>query len=438
MGVFMFSGLLGFWGLSKDGARNVSVHETSSPFSGPLQLEMDRGIAPPWAAGKKVTAYFRGASVVPVQKGDDVLAWFFSGMRRTPAVVKRCGQVVFMFDPEETVKFLTGEGYYTPRAPFYTKIPVNYSRLPRFMKSSLNRVFFSGSGKGGSAFPSWPAEASVEAVRFLFLKSIEAARGRKQKARPFWPRGKRHCAVLTHDIDGKSGFSHTAEIARMEEDAGFRSCWYVIGSRYKIDYKLLDALHGRGHEIGLHGVRHDNRIAFLPQGEIRKRIASCSALMERYEIAGFRSPSLMRSQRLFTVLSGEFSYDSSVPDTDVSSQMGPRSGCCTVFPYLPESSGSLVELPITVPQDASIMKRMDVASDPERALGLWKHKAEWIRSVGGLVNVNTHPDPHFSGNATMKKLYGKFLSALAQDEGAWRALPREAAAHWKGRATADF
>ena len=52
-------------------------------------------------------------------------------------------------------------------------------------------------------------------------------------------------------------------MAEWDEAEGINSAWYVVGSYYDIDHHMLSDLESRGHEIGLHGAVHDNRLADL-------------------------------------------------------------------------------------------------------------------------------------------------------------------------------
>jgi hypothetical protein len=116
-------------------------------------------------------------------------------------------------------------------------------------------------------------------------------------------------------------------------------------------------------------------------------------------------------------------YDSSFPDTD---PFEPHAGgCCSIFPYF---IGDLVELPITLVQDHTMW---DILRQP--GIDLWLEKTEWIRRHHGLVNVIVHPDYVLADERL--DLYERLLSALANYDDGWHALPRDVAGWWKARAS---
>ena len=138
----------------------------------------------------------------------------------------------------------------------------------------------------------------------------------------------------------------------------------------------------------------------------------------------FSNPSLLRSGRLFGILPQFFDYDSSIPDTEIYSPIGNHNGCCTVFPFF---INNLLELPLTIPQDAVLL---NLGFSPEKIFSVWINKLNWIKSIGALAVVNTHPDPHYSGNTKMSKLYEKFIENVVKDPNAWIANPCEIAEYW--------
>jgi hypothetical protein len=114
-------------------------------------------------------------------------------------------------------------------------------------------------------------------------------------------------------------------------------------------------------------------------------------------------------------------YDSSFPDTDpFEPQAG---GCCSIFPFM---LGDLVELPITLVQDHTLMEILQ-----HRTIELWVHKSEWIIANHGLINVITHPD--YLIDPDHLAMYERLLEFLAHQDGCWRALPRDVAEWWKLR-----
>jgi hypothetical protein len=121
-----------------------------------------------------------------------------------------------------------------------------------------------------------------------------------------------------------------------------------------------------------------------------------------------------------------FEYDSSYTDTDpYEPQPG---GCCTYLPYFNQS---LVELPITLPQDHTVFCVLD-----EPDAGLWLRKARHLRDRQAMVLVLTHPD--YARDPRVARGYRELLDALSEDDTGWQALPREVASWWRQRAASSL
>jgi hypothetical protein len=145
---------------------------------------------------------------------------------------------------------------------------------------------------------------------------------------------------------------------------------------------------------------------------------------ERWGAVGFRSPA---TQRDWTVISGlPFQYDSSSPDSDPFEPQG--GGCCSWLPFF---NGSVVELPITMPQDHTLFVILRARDGRP-----WIDKAEHIRARGGMALLITHPDYVEAGPVVLA--YEQLLGHFASDPGVWRALPREVAAWWRRRAASSL
>ena len=134
---------------------------------------------------------------------------------------------------------------------------------------------------------------------------------------------------------------------------------------------------------------------------------------------GFRSPATRRAWELMPQLG--FDYDSSYPDTDpYEPQAG---GCCSLLPFF---NRTIVELPITLPQDHTlftILRRSGAET--------WIEKTEAIRDRGGMALLITHPD--YMDDAALAA-YRCFLERFAGAVDVWRALPREVSDWWRRRA----
>lgn len=337
------------------------------------------------------------------------------------------GTVVAGFDPDHAIAELTRRHALTANRPLAARLPFNYRRVPAPIRAALRNLLTRRQAGTVEAYPAWPWEPSVEILRAVWLHARRAA-GDVADPEPFWPQGKRFAAALTHDVDSAAGLGRAASFAADERERGLRSCWYVVGRQYPLDESILDDLRAGGAEIGFHDVIHDNRIAFLPPAEIERRLDSVRELVERHEMEGFRSPSMMRTDALYEGLRGRFAYDSSIPDTAL---LPVRSGCGTVFPL--DWSGVPV-LPLTLPPDGQLLGR---GLEPGQILAAWIEKTERVAAVGGAAVQLTHPDDDFSASAAMREAQRGYLDWLAARDDAWHALPREIIARWRERAAAQ-
>ena len=349
---------------------------------------------------EKLSAYYEGKELAP---GPDAVG----------ALQDSYAEKVF-----ENVVY---EKYADLRRPFYTFSPFNYQRIPPAARY-YGQKLFKRDNRLTMAFPSWPYEGSLERLRKVFAgrsSGIEYDRFIKPIS---WPENKRCALILTHDIESDTNWKWVRKIASMEKELGFRSSWNVVPKLYKIDYAVLDWLAQNGFEIGLHGYNHDNKLAYLSDESMRNRLEASRDLIKLYNIAGFRSPSWLRSERLFNVLQEYFLYDCSVPDVDYLSPAG-IGGCCSVFPYM---RGRLVELPTTLPYEFPVQ----CGVKPSDLNAFWKEKISKIKENMGCITVVTHPDPFYGGNDSMVSSYKELLEGLAGDRDIVSMLPRDAAAHY--------
>jgi peptidoglycan/xylan/chitin deacetylase (PgdA/CDA1 family) len=197
-----------------------------------------------------------------------------------------------------------------------------------------------------------------------------------------------------------------------------------VGELLRQDPQPAEALRQQGHEIGLHGDRHDNRIAYLDRPTITARLGSCKDVVRRFGIEGFRTPSLLGSPRLRAALGwAEFAYVSDIPDSEVDSLIAPRRGCASAFPFMRQG---LLEIPLTLPlEDKLVLAGLDEA----QIVALWRTKLEWARQVGGLAQLAVHNEPHLLRRC--RGAYETLVRELAGDDSAWHATLGEVARWWK-------
>lgn len=381
-------------------------------------LRMAEEVRPPWVMRDtmlRVPIPNRSPLDLPTE---DVLVWGSDDEAgHGPLVVRAESGVRTAYPWDDWNQYILSETYATwRRRPFYTRLPFSYRVIPAGLRYQWASNMCRSRQSDGLAFPAPLIEGGFEALRSVVRRfSMPAA-----------PEPPRSRLCLTHDIDSRKGFRTVRDLCSVEESLGLRSSWNVVAGEYAIDEGLLESLADRGYEIGLHDYVHDNKLIFLPESELRRRLDKCRGFIERWNVAGFRSPSWFRSTALFRVLRDYVRYDCSSLDFDWLCPAG-RGGALTASPFV---FRGLIEIPTTVPLEAPLLEGCDPALVP----AYWHPKLDWLIAVGGQVVVNTHPEREYTGNPAMLRSYARFLEdVLARCQGRW-SLPRELAAEVAGGA----
>lgn len=391
-------------------------------------LRLHKDFQPEWGKSTKPFSMFFSDVTISKSNGKPV-AFLESGNECYPAIVIEKNSIVLNFDIQKTINRLLREENVNFTKSLFSQVPFDYQIIPGSIRLfCLKRLMWYRQKMARSGFLlEWPIEKSVELLRYILLKIFQLVDQDSFKEDSFWPSGKRYCVLLTHDVDSDSGFKNIYKISDIEKSYGLTSLWNIVPFRYKINFSVLDNLLTEGHELGLHGYDHRNVTPFLPLKEIDKRIKKSMDLFHNYPIKGFRSESLMRSTELFQILEKYLLYDLSIPDTDNCTTYDTFNGCCSIFPF---KINKLLEMPLTVPQDASLLV---LGYSPNQILDIWLKKLDWIKKVKGLVVINTHPEPQWLGNKEMLKIYSKLLEFIRKDSDAWLPLPFQAAEWWLNR-----
>jgi len=329
-----------------------------------------------------------------------------------PAVVRHGEAFVLNFDVVGTIEASLFERYRTERRAWLTYLPVPYHAIvPRRLRAPIKRL--SGLLRGGmcaGAYPRWPMENWLMFLMALFPWSTPD--------RP-WPGRREFALVLSHDVESAEGVKLAEEVAKVEADFGVKSTWFITGRFAGQARSLADRLKADGHEIGLHGVEHDMVLPFLSRADMEKRLDSCQSFIDDYDIKGFRSPALLRSDLMYDVIGERFAYDSSVVDTGRLAPHACPTGCGTIFPF---RRGRIPVVPITIPFDASLLF---LGCKWHEMWGVWLEKVDFIQSEGGVAVMDTHPEPHFSGNPEGLDAYVAFLKAMRSRRDRWCATMGE-------------
>lgn len=387
----------------------------------PARLELFDEVGVPYAVGSAPALTWPS----PAELEGLVAGWHDVGGLRVFArctaggIVRRAGAIRLPFDPDEALLNLRREAYAragglaVARRAYYRMRPL----LPRRVQLAARRSFVRVQAK--ATFPSWPVETAGHDLVRRVVELAEEACGGRLSTRPAWPHGRSWALVLTHDVETAAGLALIEPLRRLEERLGYRSSWNFVPERYRTPDELVASLEHDGHEIGVHGLRHDGR-DLASRRMVQQRLPGIRAAAERWGAVGFRAPATQRRWEWMPLLG--FEYDSSYPDTDpYEPQPG---GCCTWLPFF---NGDLVELPITVPQDHTVFEILGKQDE-----SLWVEKIEFLRQHGGMALVLTHPDYLEEGGAGFRA-YDRLLTRYADDPSVWRARPRDVAAWWRER-----
>jgi peptidoglycan/xylan/chitin deacetylase (PgdA/CDA1 family) len=289
--------------------------------------------------------------------------------------------------------------------------------LPRPLQLALRRRYAKRQAR--VEFPRWPIEPILVERRQAALRAELAKSGAAElPTLAPWPDDRRFAAILTHDVEGPKGVALVRRIMEIERRHGFRSSWNFVGDWYPIEPGLFDHVRAEGHEIGLHGIKHDCKL-FESRTNFEAELPEIHHKLREWDAVGFRAPATHRNADWMEELGA--AYDSSFPDTDPFEPLG--GGCCSILPFF---LGEMVELPITLVQDHTLWEilRRDT-------IDLWTEKSDWIAANGGLINLITHPD--YLDTPARLRMYEEFLVHLNELEGGWYALPRDIADWWRLR-----
>jgi peptidoglycan/xylan/chitin deacetylase (PgdA/CDA1 family) len=289
--------------------------------------------------------------------------------------------------------------------------------IPRFVQISVRKRYVATQDK--RRFPAWPIESRItDLVAGAVGRALqETGQARLLGIAP-WPAGTRFAFCITHDVEWDAGLRRAPALLEVERRVGVVSSWNLVPERYPIDWGIVDELRDAGSEIGIHGLKHDGRL-FQSRSIFLRRLTKIERYAREWGAVGFRSPSCLRNPEWMKAMN--FEYDSSFPDTDpYEPQPG---GCCSAWPYF---LGSMVELPLTMPQDHTLYEILGHTD-----LKLWGRKADWLERVGGLVLVNVHPD-YMTTDRRLGQ-YEDFLLRMKRRANLWHTLPREIARWWRDR-----
>jgi hypothetical protein len=287
------------------------------------------------------------------------------------------------------------------------------------MQLWLRRVF--ARTRAAPAYPAWPLEHGLHDLYDWLLGVTAAVAGTAVPWLHPWPDGAEWAMVLTHDVETDQGCRDIELLRGPERDRGYRSSWNFVPERYDVAAGVLAQLGAEDCEVGVHGLRHDGKDV-RSRRMLDRRIPAMREAAGRWAAVGFRSPATQRRWDLMPRL--PFAYDSSYTDTEpYEPQPG---GCCTYWPFF---NDSLVELPITIPQDHTLFEILG-----HRDGTVWLDKGRALRSRHGMLLALSHPD---YAHGLAAGAWQALLDEFADDDTKWQALPREVAEWWRARADSE-
>jgi peptidoglycan/xylan/chitin deacetylase (PgdA/CDA1 family) len=244
-----------------------------------------------------------------------------------------------------------------------------------------------------------------------------------KEKREFWQ--KEFGVIMTHDVDTRKGYEFGLnKFVEMEKAEDMVSTYNIVPSsfEYELDQDLVTSLIHDGFDIGMHGLHHDGRFAFLSEEEQRMRIFDAASRARELGIhsVGYRAPWLHRTKQMVRYLTEAlFDWDSSFPDTDDSTIGYASTGSRTIFPFYPlyKDGGfwkysHVVEIPVSMPQDWTLLYYYKLSE--ETILRAWKKKMDYIKSQGGLATFIVHPDQEDFGHPKHHKAFRTLLKIIKE------------------------
>lgn len=242
-----------------------------------------------------------------------------------------------------------------------------------------------------------------------------------EEKREFWQ--KDFGVIMTHDVDTRVGYQYgMKKFVEFERREDMVSTFNIVPEsfEYELTTEIAKSLLDDGFDIGMHGLHHDGKYAFLPEIEQRARVEAAAAKAKELGVPhlGYRAPLLHRTKKMIRYLTeAGYQWDSSFPDTDDSTVGYATTGSRTVFPFYPIYSdgtqwrrSEMLEIPVSMPQDWTLLYYYKLSE--ESMLRVWKKKMEYIKSQGGLAVFILHPDPEDFGHPKYHKAYRKLLKII--------------------------
>lgn len=298
----------------------------------------------------------------------------------------------------------------------FTGLPVPYGIVPK----RLRDLFMSGlEGREDLTFFD---KLPLDALRFILVEAIENL-SEKKLHKKRW-NGKRYACIITHDVDTQKGLQKAKHLKKLEEKYNVPSAWYIPSKRCKLNLETIKELANYG-EIGVHGTKHDGKLAQLPKQKLIERLHEAKQTLEKIinrSVKGFRAPLLQHRLEIFQALcKTEYLYDTSIPTWEPKhpDTMRPH-GIGTMHPI---NISGVVEIPVTLPQDHQMIHVLGMS--PRQTVETWVKLMKKSEGMGGLCVFLTHPDYELARSENLNR-YEDLLNAVTGNSEAYITLPTEA------------
>jgi hypothetical protein len=287
--------------------------------------------------------------------------------------------------------------------------------VPRSLSRRLRQIYHRRVSTGDC----WPIDHRyVDFLWDVLRHIINLSNHKELSIKCIWPNHSRFAFIITHDIETTAGQEFVEVIADLEEELGFRSSFNFVPERYKPNHRLMDDLHRRGFEVGVHGLKHNGRL-FESKPAFLEKANRINDYLKEWQAVGFRAELTHRQPEWMQALKME--YDLSFFDTDPFEPI--PGGTMSIWPFF---IGHFVELPYTLVQDYTLTSVLG-----EKSPRIWLEKVNFIEKYHGMALINTHPD--YLKNKSTWDVYCQFLSAMKRRACYWHALPGEVAKWWNAR-----
>jgi hypothetical protein len=248
----------------------------------------------------------------------------------------------------------------------------------------------------------------------------------------FWRRGRTYALAVSHDVETQAGLEDGASrLVEVERELNIRSTWNIPSERYPLSSQLLTYLAKTG-EVGAHDTKHDGRLLFARYKDKVERLIQCRERLEvlaMSEIRGFRSPLLQHSREILDAIGkAGYKFDSSLPSWEALSPTSLKPhGVGTIFPF---SISGIVEVPVSLPQDHQLIRvgGLDITQAVDRLIDV----SRWVKGVGGVCVLLTHPDYEFGLEGGQEE-YRRLLQSFRSDPSCDIVTLGELADWWASR-----